>query len=266
MEKSGEIILQENLNDKELFEIKTYKKIKYSIAIIASILIFFAVVILSFMSIKKKVIEKETKPVTRNLDLFSVYCSKTYHLGSFGIGGETFVLKYVVNMISSRCHNKIVISSSSRSFEFGNNVMASTGKGSFTYSNQLFKIKLRKQFIKNSFDYFLIGKVNGTLHWDISLISGSGTTAKYSVELSGTLKLYPECKFKEESSHNFCFNKGGILTTSKGKLILSNKGITEDSDFSLKMGNLKFNIITPVGHTVRSYDFLEYFKGWCSNQ
>ena len=30
MEKSEDIILQESLNDKELFETKNYKKIKYS--------------------------------------------------------------------------------------------------------------------------------------------------------------------------------------------------------------------------------------------
>ena len=102
MEKSEEIILQESLNDKELFETKNYKKIKYSIAIIASTFIFSTVIALSFMSLKKEIKENETKPVVRNLG-FSILSSKTYHLGSFGLEGETFVLKYVVSMSSTKC-------------------------------------------------------------------------------------------------------------------------------------------------------------------
>ena len=266
MEKSEEIILQESLNDKELFETKNYKKIKYSIAIIASTFIFSTVIAFSFMSLKKEVKENETKPFLRNLG-FSILSSKTYHLGSFGLEGETFVLKYVVSMSSTKCQNKIVISSSSGSFEFGNTGMSSPGSGSKFYSNKIFKIKYHVSgYRTKGSDYFLIGNVNGTLSWNVGLISGSGENAKYSVELSGTLNLHPECKKEENDSSNSCSNKGAILINAKGKLILSNKNVTEDSDFSLKMGNLKTVIRATSGCLIRNFDFLKYFRGWCSNQ
>ena len=266
MEKSQEIILQESLNDEELFETKNCKKLKYSIAIIASTLIFSAVITLSFMNLKKEVIEKETKPVVRNLG-FNAISSKTYHIGSFGIKNQTFVLKYVVSMSSTKCQNKIVISSSSGSWEFGNIGMSSPGKGSKSYSYKILKSKCHlSAYRTKGSDYFLIGKVNGTLSWNVGLKSGSGANAKYSVELTGTLNFHPECKTKENDSGSFCSNKGGILVNAKGKLILSNKNVTEDSDFSLKLGNLKFRIRVFSGCMFRNVDFLNYYGGWCSSQ
>ena len=266
MEKNQEIILQESLNDEELLETKNFKKLKYSIAMIASTLIFSAVITLSFMSLKKEVIEKETKPVVRNLG-FSVSSSKTYHLGSFGIKDQTFVFKYVVSMSSTNCQNKIVISSSSGSWEFGNIGMSSPGKGSKSYSYKILKSKYHlSAYRTKGSDYFLIGKVNGTLSWNVGLKSGSGANAKYSVELTGALNFHPECKTKENDSGSFCSNKGGILVNAKGKLILSNKNVTEDSDFSLKMGNLKFRIRVFSGCIFRNVDFLNYYGGWCSSQ
>ena len=63
MDKSEEIILEENINEKELSDTKNYKKIKYSMAIIASTMIIAAVITLSIGHFKVEVIETEKRKV-----------------------------------------------------------------------------------------------------------------------------------------------------------------------------------------------------------
>ena len=87
MDKCEEIILEESINKKELFDTKNNKKIKYSLAIIASILIIAAVITLSIGHFKVKVIEEENKPLIRNLG-FDITADKTYNLGFLRLMGK----------------------------------------------------------------------------------------------------------------------------------------------------------------------------------
>ena len=142
MDKGEKIILEESLNEKELSETKNFKKIKYSIAIIASTLIIAAIITLSIGHFKVEVIEEETKPVIRNLG-FDVSVSKSYNLGSFRLDKQTVSIKYVVNMTETQCQNKIVITSELGSFEFGNTGMSSPGKGSKNYATPIIKFNYK---------------------------------------------------------------------------------------------------------------------------
>ena len=129
MNKNGNIILEENMYEKELPKTKNYKKIKYSTAIIASTLIIAAVITLSIVHFKVEGIEEKTKPMIRNLG-DDISTSKTYELGSFKVREQTVSIKYVVSITNNNFINKIVICSSLGSFEFGNTGMSSPGKGS----------------------------------------------------------------------------------------------------------------------------------------
>ena len=120
-------------------ESKNYKKIKYSIAIIASTIIIAATNTLSIAHFKVEIIEEETKPVIRNLG-FDISASKTYNLGSFDYKGQIVSIKYVVSITKTQCQNKIVITSGSGSFEFGNTGMSSPGNGTQNYSTKVFSI------------------------------------------------------------------------------------------------------------------------------
>ena len=248
MDKSEEIILKENMNEKELSETKNYKRIKYSIAIIASTLIFAAIITLSIGYFKIEIVKEETKPMVRNLG-FDVVSSKTYNLGSFKINDQTVSIKYVISMTETQCQNKIIITSRSGSFEFGNTGISSPGQGSKTYTTQIIKFKL-SQFPLD----IITGFAKGSLSWDVKLIS----TNKYSVGLSGTLNFYSEKK-----SHvivkKSCIGKG-ILSEAKGNLIVSEGSITKDSDFSFRMGNLEINCIT--SGIISDHTTMKLFEGW----
>ena len=172
MDSTKEIILEENMNENDLPETKNYKKIKYSVAIIASTLIIAAVITLSISHFKVEVIEKETKPVVRKLG-FGVTASRTFNLASFNIVGHTLSIKYVVSMTKTQCQNKIVINSALGSFEFGNTGMSSPGKGSKTYATPIFKFTSYKYFG----DEAITGYAMGSLSWNVSLQS----TNKYRI-------------------------------------------------------------------------------------
>ena len=127
------------MNESEFSEAKNYKKIKYSMAIIASTLIIAAVITLSIAHFKVEIIEEETKPAIRNLG-FDISASKTYNLGSFEFEGEIVSIKYVASITKTQCQNKIVITSSSGSHEFGNTGISSPGNGTQNYTTQIFTI------------------------------------------------------------------------------------------------------------------------------
>ena len=91
-------------------------------------------------------------------------------------------------MTKTQCQNKVVITSSSGSFEFGNTGISSPGQGSKTYySTQIFNQKLYTISIPI---IILKGYARGSLSWDVSLISAN----KYNIGLSGTLYFYADCR------------------------------------------------------------------------
>ena len=118
MNKNEDIILEENMNKNEFPETKHFKKIKYSLAIIASTLIIAAVITLSISNFKADSIEEKTNPMARNL-LADISTTKTYNLGSFKVRDQTVSIKYIINIANNNFVNKIVISSPLGSFEFG---------------------------------------------------------------------------------------------------------------------------------------------------
>ena len=252
MNKSEEIILEESVNKKELSDTTNYKKIKYSLAIIAAILIIAAVITLSIGHFKIEIIEEENKPLVRNLG-FDITADKTYNLGSFKVDGQTVSIKYVISITKNLCQNKIVISSAMGSFEFGNTGITSPGSGSKNYTTQIFKTNIPiYSGIKASF------YAKGSLSWDVSLKSAN----KYSIGLSGTLNLHAE--LKPGFIGQYSCKAQGILTQAKGKLIASNGSINKDNDFSLGMGHLKitYNISAP-NIQVKGLTLL-IFEGWRS--
>ena len=236
------------MNEKEFSEIKNYKKIKYSIAIITSTLIIVALITLSIGQFKVAVIEEDTKPAIRNLG-FDVTASKTYNIGSFKVDDQTVSIKYVVSMTKTQCQNKIVINSGLGSFEFGNTGMSSPGKGSKTYATPIFKFTSYKFFG----DEAITGYAMGSLSWDVSLQS----TNKYSIELSGTLDFNG---FKRGTVFLRICKGQGTLSKAKGKLIVSNGSFSKDSDFSFGMGDIAVNCLRP-GFIIKNETYV-YFKGW----
>ena len=188
--------------------------------------------------------------MVRNLG-FDVVSSKTYNLGSFNVTEQTISIKYVVSMTKTQCENKIVITSGLGSFEFGNKGISSPGKDSRGYMTTIFKFKL-PQFPKATVN----GLVRGSLSWDVSLKS----TNKYSIGLSGTLNFY---SYKEDNYIIKRSCKGwGTLSQAKGKLIVSERSINKDSDFSLGMGNLK--IIFNGSIFPDNIYTMTLFEGWRS--
>jgi len=245
MDKSEKIILKESLDEKELSETKNYKKIKYSIAIITSTLII-AVITLLIGHFKFEMVEQGTKPVVRNLG-FNISASKTYNLGSFNVTGQIISIKYVVIITDTQCQNKIVITSGSGSFEFGNTGMSSPGKGSKSYFTQIFKYSFPA-----APDIETFGFAVGSLSWEVSLEPNN----KYNIGLSGMIGLYAKQRIFSEYTVKYC-NGYGILAEAKGKLIASSESIVKDSDFSLRMGNLKITYFPPY-----SIFTTTLFEGW----
>ena len=207
MDKSEEIILEESINEKELSETKNYKKIKYSMAIIASTLIVAAVITLSIGHFKVEVIEEGNKPAVRNLG-FDITAAKTFNLGSFKVAGQTVSIKYVVSVTKAKCTNKIVISSGLGSFEFGNTGISAPGSGSKSYLVPIFKINI-PQIPTVS----MTGYAKGSLSWSVT----SKSAGKYSIGLSGTLNLGAEMKAPSGVIASISCNGQGILTEAKGK-------------------------------------------------
>lgn len=256
MDKKEDIILEENVNENELVEVKNSKKIKYFSAIIASTLIFAAVITLSINHFKIE-IKEEATPDIRNL-AFPISASRTYSLGSFNIAGQTVSIKYAVSVSGSSISNKIVISSGSGSFSFGNTGMSTLGKGSKTYSTTIFTIAAPQLT-----GVTLSGIAKGTLSWETKLQSGSGTSAKYSVGLSGTLNLGAQIKSGGSAFTSLTASGEGVLASATGYLTLSNGSVAKGSGFSMKMGNLKIHLKWKVLGSEKTYTITLY-NGWSS--
>ena len=250
MDKSEEIILEESINEKELSETKNYKKIKYSMAIIASTMIIAAVITLSIGHFKVEVIEKGNMPVVRNLG-FDITATKTYNLGSFKVLGQTVSIKYVINISKTHCQNKIVISSGLGSFEFGNTGISAPGSGSKSYLVPIFKINI-PQIPTVS----MTGYAKVSLSWSVT----SKSAGKYNIGLSGTLNLGAEMKAPSGVIASISCNGQGVLTEAKGKLIVSKGSIIKDSDFSFGIGDIAITCIQSAA-VVHRYKF-PLFEGW----
>ena len=234
------------MNKNELLETKNNKKIKYSSAIIASTLIIAAVITLSISNFKAEAIEEKTNPMARNL-LADISTTKTYNLGSFKVRDQTVSIKYIINIANNNFVNKIVISSPLGSFEFGNTGMSSPGKGSKSYFTQIFKYSFPA-----APDIETFGFAVGSLSWEVSLEPNN----KYNIGLSGMIGLYAKQRIFSEYTVKYC-NGYGILAEAKGKLIASSESIVKDSDFSLRMGNLKITYFPPY-----SIFTTTLFEGW----
>ena len=254
MDKSEEIILEESINEKELSDTKNYKKIKYSMAIIASTLIVAAVITLSIGHFKVEVLEEGNKPVVRNL-AFNITASKTYNLGSFKVAGQTVSIKYVVSVTKTMCQNKIVISSSMGHHEFGNTGISSPGSGSKNYSVPIFKMALPQNHTLQ-----ITGYAKGSLSWHVA----SKSAGKLSIGLSGTLHLAAEMKSPHGVIAKLTCKGEGTLSQAKGKLIASNGSINKDTDFSLGMGHLKINYSAKLLNVDIKLTTLTIFDGWRS--
>ena len=246
MSKNEDIILEEKINENELPKSKNYKKIKHLTVIIAFTLIIAAVITLSIFNFKVEAIEEKTNPMTRNL-VNDISATKTYNLGSFKVREQTVSIKYVIDITNNNFINKIVISTASGSFEFGNTGMSSPGKGSKNYFTQIFKYSF-----PGAPDIETFGFAAGTLGWEISLESND----KYNIELSGSIGLYAKQRILSEYTVKYCHGFG-YLAKAKGKLIASNGSIMKDSDFSLGMGDLIIEYFPPY-----SIFTTKLFEGW----
>ena len=250
MDKSEVIILEENMDEKELPEIKNYKRIKYLVSIITSTLIISCIITLSIGNFKILAIEEKTKPMARNL-VSDISVSKTYNLGSFEIYDQIMSIKYKVSIANNKFINKIVIYSLLGAFEFGNTGMSFPGKGTKSYMTKIFKFKF------TGYPYETVnGYADGTLSWDVS----KNSKGQYTFGLSGTLNLSAETGEPGKVSLVHCRGEGA-LAEAKGKLIIvSNESIIKDSDFSLGMGNLK--VIFRGSNAIINNYTIKIFEGW----
>ena len=250
MNKLEEIILEKSGNEKELSDAKNYKKIKYSIAIITSTLII-AVITLLIGHFKFEMMEQGTKPVVRNLG-FNISASKTYNLGSFNVTGQIISIKYVVIITDTQCQNKIVITSGSGSFEFGNTGISSPGNGTKSYMTPIFKIRVPEIPID-----FIKGYAKGSLSCDVQMRFPN----QYYIRLKGTLELYTDIKYSTGSIVKATCEGKGILADIKGQLLALNKRIERYVDFSLGMGNLKI-IYNIKSSDIDKQSTITLFEGW----
>ena len=253
MDTSKEIILEENMNENDLPKIKNYKKIKYSIAIIASTLIIAAVITLSIGHFKVEIIEEEIKPAVRNLQFYRP-TSRKCNLGSFKVGEQTVSIIHYNTRLSDKFINEISINSALGHFKFGMSG-ESYRNGSKSYMVPIFKITLPQ--IPN---YLVTGYAKGSLSWDYSLTS----TNKKRYGLSGALNLYVEMTPLSETNVKVTCEGKGTLAEIKGGIILNDKNslFFNDSEFSLGMGNLK--IIFHGSIFPDNIYTMTLFEGWRS--
>ena len=111
-------------------------------------------------------------------------------------------------MTKTQCQNKVVITSSSGSFEFGNTGISSPCKGSKTYNRtKIFNIKP-----STTSNITLKGYAEGSLSWGVSLISAN----KYNIGLSGILIFDARYRTLSGRAANIRCSGKGILTDAKG--------------------------------------------------
>ena len=206
-------ILEESLNEKELSETKNYKKIKYSISIIAFTLIIAAVITLSICLFKIEIKEEETKPTVRNLVLYPPE-TRIGNLGSFKVGGQTVSIRYRTSSKLGNFANEILISSGLGSFKFGKSDM-SNNSGSKNYMTPIFKITLPQ--IPN---YLVTGYAKGSLSWELC-----SSIKKRRYELSGALNLYVEMTPLSGTNVKVTCEGKGTLAEIKGRVIFDEKQI-----------------------------------------
>ena len=203
---------------------------------------------------EEKEVEKETEPATRNLG-FAISASKTFTIASFTVCGQTVSVKYSVKISSSSCENKVIISSGSGSFEFGN-----TGaklSGSKEYKVTIFK------FPFPNFPMVTLGAVaKGKVSWEVGVKSGSGSSTKYFAKLTGKVTLGAEIKAGSDKIASLSCGAEGTVIEASGSLTLSNGSVTKDSGFSVGFGGLSAYIQGCLFSAKIEIARFTIFSGW----
>ena len=180
-------------------------------------------------------IDEENKPV-RNL--FSISASKTFNLATFDVLGQKVNVKYVVGVSGNSGYNKIVISSSLGSFEFGNSGCSGKVEISRSYSQTIFRFNCPGIFFFVSVSCY----VKGSVYAGFGFKSGSGSGSKYWAKASGSLALGAEVKAGWDQIASLSAYAEGTVISASAQVTISNGSVSKDSGFRLSVGRLEVGI------------------------
>ena len=183
---------------------------------------------------QQEVVE-ENKPV-RNL--FSISASKTFNLATFDVLGQKVNVKYVVGVSGNSGYNKIVISSSLGSFEFGNSGCSGKVEISRSYSQTIFRFNCPGIFFFVSVSCY----VKGSVYAGFGFKSGSGSGSKYWAKASGSLALGAEVKAGWDQIASLSAYAEGTVISASAQVTISNGSVSKDSGFRLSVGRLEVGI------------------------
>jgi len=207
---------------------------------------------------KKEEKEEEAKPL-RNLGNFPITASKNYNIASLDILGQKVTIKYVVGVTSSKATNKLVISSSLGTMEFGNKGCSGDIKDSHDYNLHIFTFTI-PVFYFITIDIGCYAK--GNLAWEFKFKTGSGIDSQYYASISGYLKLGAEIKAGWDIIASATVFAEGTVFDAKGKLVISQGSVARESSFSLEMGKLVVGIKYCLIYFIKDEYTLTIFDGW----
>ena len=183
---------------------------------------------------KKEIVEEKGNKLVRKL--FEVSAKVSYTLAKFNVLGTDVLIKYEAGISA---YNKVVIETALANFEFGNQgCTAKIEKKIETPQYIIFWVNL-------PFPFFFIsihGYVQGSASIYFGLKAGSGADAQYYAGLEGSLKLGAEVKAGFDAIASLSAFAEGTIIEAEGKLVLSNKGVEQDSGFRITIGKLVVGI------------------------
>ena len=186
---------------------------------------------------KKEIVEEKGNKLVRKL--FEVSAKVSYTLAKFNVLGTDVLIKYEAGISEQSAYNKVVIETALANFEFGNQgCTAKIEKKIETPQYIIFWVNL-------PFPFFFIsihGYVQGSASIYFGLKAGSGADAQYYAGLEGSLKLGAEVKAGFDAIASLSAFAEGTVIEAEGKLVLSNKGVDQDTGFRITIGKLVVGI------------------------
>ena len=155
--------------------------------------------------------------------------------------------------------NKLVISSSLGTMEFGNKGCSGDIKDSHDYNLHIFTFTI-PVFYFITIDIGCYAK--GNLAWEFKFKTGSGIDSQYYASISGYLKLGAEIKAGWDIIASATVFAEGTVFDAKGKLVISQGSVARESSFSLEMGKLVVGIKYCLIYFIKDEYTLTIFDGW----
>ena len=182
---------------------------------------------------EEKVISEEEGEFKPLRNLFVISATKTFHVTSFNVLGQTVSVRYVVGISGNVAYNKIVISSKLGSFEFGNKGVTGPITKGLSYSQTIFKL------VPPPFPLITIGcYITGNLIAGFGILSGYGQNAKYWAKIIGNLVLGAEVKLGWDFITSLSAYAEGTIVSAKVQTTISQGVVAKSPGFKISIGQL----------------------------